>query len=167
MWFKKKNNDEEKKLNRLDRIEERIDNIKKEHCEKEEKLSKEIEKLHRIIKFTGDEPTFNLDRGYDGGWFTTSIKYKNTLYIYYEKEEYITELMELGGKETDKDSYEFRVERDLAYFNISSRNNDTWTRHEYVIDFKKGSYVCNTCIDEERTAKEKERIGESVITIKS
>lgn len=158
-WFKKKienKNGLVKVLDKCAELEKSIKEIKDDFVKREERLNKEIEKLHRIIKFASDKPTFNLDRNHSFNWM--SIEYRNKLYIYHEKEEYVVELVEFNGDEVDENSYEFRVNGDLAYFNASSYSKyNGWMRREYVIDYKKESYVCNSRADEERNAKEREK----------
>lgn len=157
-WFKKKienKNGWVKVSDKCSELEKSIQEIKDEFTEREKTLKSEIEKLHRIIKYSSNESTFNLDICYSFKWGYT--KHRNKLYIYHEKEEYTVELMEFEYDEVDENSYEFRVDGDLAYFNVSSYSkHNGWIRHEYIIDYKKESYVCNSKVDEERNAKEKE-----------
>lgn len=160
MWFKKKKEKDNSWMidhDKISELEESIKNIKEDSQKRENELSKEIEKLHRIIKYSSDKPTFNFDRQYTRIYM--SIKYINTLYIYYEKEEYFIKFTDFNNTDkVDPESYEFKIDGDLAYFNFSSYSKyNLWTRHEYVIDFKNGSYVCNTKPDEERSAKEREK----------
>lgn len=160
MWFKKKEEKDKswvKVPDRISDLEESIKNIKENSQKRESELSEEVEKLHRIIKYASDKPTFKFDRHRICVWMTVS--YRNTLYIYNEKEEYIIELNELDVVgEIDEESYDFKIDGDLAYFNLSTYSKyNLWTRREYVIDFKNGSYVCNTKPDEERNVKEREK----------
>lgn len=156
-WFKKKIEKAiEKASDECAELEKSIKEIKDDFFEREKSLNAEIKKLHRIIKFSSSESTFNLDRSYSFNW--RSVEYKNKLFIYHEKEEYLVKLVEFNGDEVDENSYEFRVDGDLAYFNVSSYSKCSgWMRREYVIDYKKESYVCNSRADEERNAKEREK----------
>ena len=162
-WFKKRTETKEEWHEVPDKcaeLEKSIKEIKDDFVEREKRLKTEIEKLHRIIKFSSNESTFNLNRSYSYNWktYNVSLEYENKLYIYHEKEEYVVELVEFKGDEVDKDSYEFRVDGDLAYFNVSSYSKyNGWMRREYIIDYKKESYVCNSRADEERNAKEREK----------
>lgn len=145
MWFKKTRQ-------QLNDLQNKINQVDKEYCKQVENLRQENEKLHRIIKFAGDKPTFRLDCHKTRLGIYGYIS-KNTLYIYCDKEEYHIELGELKDGNIDKSSYEFKVEGDLAYLNFYYHDYG-WYRYEYVIDYKRGTYVCNYKIDNERDSKE-------------
>lgn len=146
MWFKKKRKDNDNSSTWV-RVTS-VDDLKKE-IEKLQKSNKtvndELSKLRRIIKYSTNEPTYHLDFDVFFDMFVPSRR-KYTLYTYIDMEEYIIELEELENEDIDEESYEFRVEDNFAYFNVSSCWNvggvdARWTRHEFIIDFKNGKYV--------------------------
>ena len=83
-WFKKVENKNKwvEVPDKVEELKETIENMKKESSEREDEFKEEIEKLHRIIKFASDEPTFRFERKYQHGWRSSSIS--NILSIYIE-----------------------------------------------------------------------------------
>lgn len=144
MWFKKK---EKELVNTVDKLDKTIKDLNKQICDDNYRLKQEIEKLHRIIKYAGDEPTFHLAKYSSFLGRCTGYTNKHVLHLYIDKEEYIVELTELKDCNVIDQSCEFKVDGDLAYFNVSVTNG-FWKRYEYVIDYKKETYFCNIREDE-------------------
>ena len=159
MWFKKKLEDSDSdstwvKVTSVDDLKKEIEKLQ----ESNKTLNDGFSKLQRIVKYSGNEPTYYLDSNVSFNMFVPSTR-KYTLYIYIEKEEYIIELSELEDESIDEEGCEFKIEDNFAYFNISShwswRGADgKWKRHKFIIDFKNGRYVCSSKDDEILNTKE-------------
>ena len=160
MLFKKKQKDNDNsttwvRVPSADELKKEIDKLQ----ESNKTLNDNLSKLHRIVKYSGNEPTYHLDRNIRYSMFL-SIERKYTLYIYVDKEEYAVELEELENERIDEEKCEFRIEDKFAYFNISSISNmggndyGEWSRHEFIIDFNNGKYVHSSKYDEELNDKE-------------
>ena len=120
-------------------------------------LNDGFSKLQRIVKYSGNEPTYHLDSYVRYSTFIPEKKY--TLYIYVDKEEYVIELKELENEIIDEEHCEFKVEDSFSYFIISSKwsmggVSEKWQRHEFIIDFKNEKYVHSSKYDEELNSKE-------------
>ena len=122
------------------------------------KLEENYEKLHRIVKYSKDEPTFRLNEYYQP---TNDIYHpyilKNDLYIYIDKEEYIVCLAELDTKTILARSCEFRVEDNFVHF-TANRYLDG-IAYEFIIDYKSGTYVhkkkpINFCKEKDKEKEE-------------
>lgn len=160
MWLKKKQKDNDNnstwvRVPSTDELKKEIEKLQ----ESNKTLNDGFSKLQRIVKYSGNEPTYHLDRNIRYSMFLP-IKRKYTLYIYVDKEEYAVELEELENERIDEERCEFRIEDKFAYFNISSISNmggsdyGEWSRHEFIIDFNNGKYVHSSKYDEELNAKE-------------
>lgn len=140
MWFKKKENDNETRLFRDD-LKADMEKLREENSKLNEKLTEDISRLSRIVKYSSDIPTYNIKTKYFWGHPTDY-----TLYVYCDKEEYIFELLELRETKVDKESYEFKVKDDFAYFNLLTyftcdSGKTLWKKHEFIIDFRNGNYI--------------------------
>lgn len=97
-------------------------------------MTRRIEKLERIIKYSADYPTYRIEEGY---------MVKN-LYIYYGKDEYIIPLNGVAGR-IDLDSIDLYIEDDLAYLKFISQDRcsiyNFKHRYKYVINFKEMKYL--------------------------
>lgn len=160
MWFKKKQKDNDNNSTWIgvpstDELKKEIEKLQ----ESNKALNDGFSKLQRIVKYSGNESTYHLDRNIRYSMFLP-IERKYTLYIYVDKEEYVVELEELENERIDEERCEFRIEDKFAYFNISSISNmggndyGEWSRHEFIIDFNNGKYVHSSKYDEELNAKE-------------
>lgn len=115
-------------------------------------LNNELSKLKRIVKYSGNKPTYHLDKS--TGYYTfIPPKIEYTLYIYINKEEYAIKLEELENEIIDEKRCEFRIEENFCYFAIFSKWNmasdsANWKRHEFVIEFTNGKYVHSSKCDE-------------------
>ena len=144
MWFKKKENDNETRWVRVtsvDDLKADIEKLREENSKLNEKLTEDISRLSRILKYSSDIPTYNLKTKYIWGH-----PIDHTLYVYCDKEEYIFKLSELKNTEVDKESYEFKVKDDFAYFNLLTYftcdgEKTLWKKHEFIIDFRNGKYI--------------------------
>lgn len=144
MLFKKKEHNDEARWVRatdVDDLKAEIEKLREENNKLNDKLTEEISRLSRIVKYSSDIPTYNLKTKYFWGHPSD-----HTLYVYCDKEEYIFELSELGNTEVDKESYKFKVKDDFAYFNlltyfIFDGEKTLWKKHEFIIDFRNGRYI--------------------------
>ena len=103
-------------------------------------------KLHRIIKYSANEPTFRFGNQEYVRWINSyQLSAGNNLWMYIDKEEYKVYLSELDSVRPDKENCEFKVENDLAYFTILGETRyDTIQKFNFVIDYKKDKYVVTT-----------------------
>ena len=151
MLFKRRKENENLEIQNL---KESISSIKLDNNKINEKFTKEISKLNRIIKYSKDIPTFHFDVD-----IFSSFDRKYGIYIYVDKEEYFVELVEIKNNPIDTNSFEFHVEDGLAHFNISTITGilGKWKRWEFIIDYKNGKYMVSSKEDAERNNKEKEK----------
>lgn len=151
MLFKRRK--ENQSLN-IQNLKESIDEIKLDTNKINDKFTKEISRLNRIIKYSKDEPTFHFNVD-----IFSSFTRKYGVYIYVNKEEYFIDLNEIEGHCIDKNSFEFYVKDDLAYFIISTFSGilRKWKKWEFIIDYKNGKYIVSSKEDTERNNKEKEK----------
>ena len=107
-------------------------------------LLKENERLQRIIKNmaeTGSPAASNCKLIKDvqndfiiGGYLTTE---KYILYIYTKGEEYSIALEELENKTFNKNVYTFKIEDEIAHFEIKVGS----MKYIYLIDYKNEKYI--------------------------
>lgn len=129
-----------------------IKSVLEKHKEKYNSLENTIARLERIIKYSKDEPTFNIMNDYDyklsGNINYLTPYYSTSLYVYIEKEEYIVHLKELNNTIIGNNNVDnFYIENKLIHLDIKfkkyigGRYCGFWIVYKYIIDYKKGTYV--------------------------
>lgn len=135
--FKKKDENVKIDTSIIEELKTRISKLENKLDEKENKLLDEIEKLRRIVKYSSDRPEYMIKHE----WLFhnyASLKCVLKLYMYIEKEEYVITLDDMEVKESF--TYKFDTHNNLAYFCVY---NNAIKIREYIIDYKKGTYVCS------------------------
>lgn len=132
-------------------IKDLIQSFRKDFNDKINALQTEKDKLHRIVKYSSDKPTYRFGEKlnpyilYNGNLSTC-----NTLWMYIDKEEYMIYLNELNSVKPDKTTCNFEVKNNLVYFNIIGESRmETQIHFNFVIDYKEGKYVVETRTDGE------------------
>lgn len=143
MWFKKNKKDDEKiqKLEKLEKTLTETDTSLKEYKLECESLNKELVRLKRIVKYSRDEPTFNILNlnHYDAFFNQIHNVYLN---IYIEKEEYEIGLKEFHFFIDNECVKNFRIENGLVYLDIEHHVHAAdWNIYKYIIDYRRGTYV--------------------------
>ena len=140
MWFKKNKKDNEK-LQKLEKSLIEANSSLKSYNRECNSLKEELAKLKRTVKYSKDEPTFNIVSwcDYDSSW---NGIYTIRLYIYVEKEEYEIHLKEFNHNIKNKDVTNFRIENGLVYLDIEHHvHSADWDVYKYIIDYREGTYV--------------------------
>ena len=125
-------------------FKENLRKQKKDYQKDIDFLLKENARLQRIIKNmaeTGSPATSNCKLIKDvqndfiiGGYLTTE---KYILYIYTKGEEYSIALEELENKTFNKNVYTFKIEDEIAHFEIKVGS----MKYIYLIDYKNEKYI--------------------------
>ena len=122
-------------------FKENLRKQKKDYQKDIDFLLKENERLQRIIKNiaeTGSPAVSNCklikDVKYDNCFIPTE---KYILYIYTKGEEYSIALEELENKTFNKNVYTFKIEDEIAHFEIKVGS----MKYIYLIDYKNEKYI--------------------------
>ena len=140
MWFKKNKKDNEK-LQKLEKTLTETDASLEEYKQECKSLNEELARLKRIVKYSKDEPTFNI---LNLNYYDTFFNRNHDVYlnIYIEKEEYEIELKEFHFFIDNEYVKNFRIENGLVYLDIEHHVHATdWNIYKYIIDYRRGTYV--------------------------
>lgn len=111
-------------------IKDLIQSFRRDFDDKISALQTEKDKLHRIVKYSSDKPTYKFGEKLDPCiLYNGNLSTGNTLWMYIDKEEYKIYLDELNSVRPNKSTCNFEVKNNLAYFNIVGESRMETTMH--------------------------------------
>lgn len=127
----------------IEDVNELIQCLRKEFSKEIDELKDKNDRLHRIIKYSSDKPTYKFGEKHDPRvLYNGNLSGGNTLKIYVDKEEYEVYLSELNKVVRDKNTIDFRVDNNLVYFSILGKTTKgEIIKFDFVIDYTEGKYV--------------------------
>lgn len=96
-----------------------------------EESEKRQEKLERILKYAGEEPSVRIDC------------YACVMYLYVDKEEYEIDISNVLFSYFPDEAVTIRIKNEVAYVDfIVKFMDDLIMTYHFIVDYKHGTYIC-------------------------